>query len=327
MTNQPKIKVFSGTSHPELAKAIAKHLKVKLSPIHISKFACNEIYTRPGESVRNADVFIIQTATQNVNEELIELFIMLDAFKRSFASKIHVVMPYFPYARQDRVAEPREPISAKLVADLISKAGATHLITMHLHSDQEQGFFDFPVDNLTVRHLFADYFRKKKLQNVCVVAPDVGSAKECRRLARMLDAELAILNKDRRTDVHNTSTPAELVGDVAGKTCIIFDDLVDTAGSVCNTAAVLREKGASKEIYLAAVHPVLSKDATQKLRKAKFKEIVFTDSISIPPAKRLPNLKILSIAPLFAEVILHVHEGQAVTPLLTGELHQHELPQ
>lgn len=324
MIPEPKIKVFSGSSHPELAKAIAKKLKVSLSPIQLSRFASNEIYTRPGESVRGADVFVIQTATQNVNEELMELFIMLDAVKRSFANKIHVVMPYFPYARQDRVAEPREPISAKLVADLISKAGADHVITMHLHSDQEQGFFDFPVDNLFVRHLFADYFKKKKLLNPCVVAPDVGSAKEARRLARMLDADIAILNKERRTDVHNTSTPAELVGDVKGKTCLIFDDLVDTAGSVANAAILLRKEGASKDIYLAAVHPVLSKDATQKLRKAKFKEIVFTDSIPIPASKRLPNMKIISIAPLFAEVILHVHEGHPVTPLMSGESHHHQ---
>ncbi len=319
MILEPKIKVFSGTSHLGLANAIAKYLKMPLSAINLSRFASNEIYARPGESVRNADVFVIQTATENVNEELMELFIMLDAFKRSFANKVHVVMPYFPYARQDRVAAPREPITAKLVADLISKAGADHLITMHLHSDQEQGFFDFPVDNLSVRHLFADYFRKKKLKNVCVVAPDVGSAKECRRLARMLDADLAILNKERRTDVHNTSTPVELVGDVFGKTCIIFDDLVDTAGSVANAASVLKEKGAGKDMYLAAVHPVLSRDAVSKLRKAKFKEIIFTDSVPIAPKKKLANMKIISIAPLFAEVITHVHKGQAVTPLLTGE--------
>lgn len=323
MILEPKIKLFAGTSHPELAKAIAKQLRLPLSPIQITHFACNEIYTRPGESVRNADVFVIQTATANVNEELMELFIMLDAFKRSFAHKVHVVMPYFPYARQDRVAEPREPISAKLIADLISKAGADHLITMHLHSDQEQGFFDFPVDNIFVRHLFADYFRKKKLENLCVVAPDVGSAKECRRLARMLNADLAILNKDRQTDIQNISAPAELVGDVKGKTCLIFDDLVDTAGSVTNAAFVLRKEGASKDLYLAAVHPVLSKDAVQKLRRAKFTEIVFTDSIPIPPKKQLKNMKILSIAPLFAEVILHVHEGHPVTPLLTGAPHKH----
>lgn len=321
---EPKLKIFAGSSHPELAKAIARCLKVPLSPLILSKFVCGEIYAKPGESVRAADVFVIQTGTHNTNEELMELFIMLDAFKRSFAHKVHVVMPHFPYARQDRVATPREPISAKLVADLISKAGADHLITLHLHSDQEQGFFDFPVDNLTVRHLFADYFRKKKLTNLCIVAPDVGSAKEARRIARLLDADLAIFNKDRRTDVHNTSMPAELVGDVSGKNCILFDDIVDTAGSVMNAAKVLREKGASKEMYLSAIHPVLSKDAIKNLRAAKFKEIVFTDTIPIPRQNFLPNMKIISIAPILAEVILHIHEGQAVTPLLTGESHTHE---
>lgn len=316
---EPKLKIFAGSSHPELAKEIAGHLKVPLSPLILSKFACGEIYVKPGESVRGADVFVVQTGTMNTNEELMELFIMLDAFKRSFAYKVHVVMPHFPYSRQDRVATPREPISARLVADLISKAGADHVITMHLHSDQEQGFFDFPVDNLFVRHLFTDYFKKKKLSNVCVVAPDVGSAKEARRLARIIDADIAILNKERRTDVHNTSTPAELVGDVSGKTCIVFDDMVDTAGSVCNAAQILRQKGAAKDIYLAAVHPVLSKDALKKLRAAKFKEIVFTDSIPIPKTKRLANMKVLSIAPIVAEVIRAVHEGRPVTPIITRE--------
>lgn len=312
--NDHKIKLFAGSSHPELALAVSKLLKVPLAQIDIRRFASNEIYAKSVDTVRGADVFVIQTGTQNVNEDLMELFIMLDSFKRSFAAKVHVVMPYFPYARQDRVASPREPISAKLVADLVSKSGADHVITFTLHSDQEQGFFDFPVDNLNARNLFADYFKKKKLPNLTVVAPDVGSAKEAQRLAKILNAELAILNKLRAA--HNVSEVTHLVGNVAGRTCLLYDDLVDTAGSVTNGAAVLRKNGANKEMYLAATHPVLSLDAVKKLRAAKFKEIIFTDTIPIPKAKKLANMKIISIAPLLSDVIRNVHSGKALTPLV-----------
>lgn len=310
---QPKLKLFSGSSHPALARAISTLLKIPVTKMDLRRFACNEIYAKPEETVRNADVFVVQTGTQNVNEDLMELFIMLDSFKRSFAAKVHVIMPYFPYARQDRVATPREPISAKLMADLISKAGADHVVTFVLHSDQEQGFFDFPVDNLATHGLFADYFRKKNLKDMTIVAPDVGSAKECRRLAKLLNAELAIVNKMRPTA--NVSEITHVVGDVKGRTCILYDDLVDTGGSVLNAAQALRRHGANRDIYLAATHPVLSADAKTKLFKARFKEIIFTDTIPIPAAKKLKNMKIISMAPLLASVIQNVHEGKALTPL------------
>lgn len=311
---EQKLKLFSGSSHPVLAASVSKILGIPLSPMDIRRFACREIYAKPVESVRNADVFVIQTGTQNVNEELMELFIMLDSFKRSFAANVHVVMPYFPYSRQDRVASPREPITAKLMADLISKAGADHVITFTLHSDQEQGFFDFPVDNLSARALFAQYFKKKNLGEITVVAPDVGSAKEAQRLAKVLGAELAILNKVRAA--HNVSEVTHLVGNVEDRTCILYDDLVDTAGSVTNGIAVLRKQKAKKDIYLAATHPVLSLDALGKLKKADFKEIIFTDTIPVPKEKKLPNMKILSVAPLIAAVINNIHEGKPVTPLI-----------
>lgn len=311
---QTNLKIFAGSSHPELSYAISKLLKIQLSKMDIRRFACGEIYAKPIETVRNADVFVVQTGTQNVNEDLMELFIMLDSFKRSFAESIHVIMPYFPYSRQDRVAAPREPISAKLTADLVSKAGADHVITFTLHSDQAQGFFDFPVDNLSARKLFVEYFKKKNLRDITVVAPDVGSAKEAQRLARMLDAELAILNKTR--PAHNVSEVTHIVGSVAGRTCILYDDLVDTAGSVANGAAVLRRHRANKDIYMAATHAVLSKDAHKKLKKAKFKEIVFTDTIPIPKEKMLPNIKIISVAPLLSAVIENIHTGKPLTPLI-----------
>ncbi|MBI5413418.1 ribose-phosphate diphosphokinase [Candidatus Peregrinibacteria bacterium] len=312
--SERSLKFFAGSSHPALADAISALLKTPISPLDIRKFACGEIYAKPVDSVRNADVYVLQTGTQDVNRDMMELFILLDSFKRSFAAKVHVIMPYFPYARQDRVATPREPISAKLMADLLSKAGADHVITFTLHSDQEQGFFDFPVDNLNARSLFADFFKKKNIKELVVVAPDVGSAKEAQRLAKILDAELAIINKVRPK--HNVSEVTHLVGNVEGKTCILYDDLVDTGGSVANAANALRKKGANKDIYLAATHAVLSADACEKLRSANFKEIVFTDTVPVAKEKMLPNMKIISVAHLLADVIHNVHTGLPLTPLI-----------
>jgi len=310
MQNHP-IKLFSGSSHPALAAEIAKNLHVKLSPMHISKFACGEIYAKPMETVRGCDVFVVQTATNNVNEDLIELFIMLDAFKRSFAEKIHVIMPHYGYSRQDRVATPREPISAKLMANLISSAGADHVITMVLHSDQEQGFFDFPVDNLYSRKFFADYFKKKKLKNLVVVSPDAGGAKEAKKFADMLGAQLAIIHKTRPRA--NVSEVLHLVGDVKGKKCIIYDDMIDTAGSVCNAAKALKKHGAHKEIYLAATHPVFSDPAIKRLSEEGFKEVVVTNSIPVPKEKRFEGLKVLSIAPLLARIVKNIHSSKSIS--------------
>lgn len=312
---QHPLKIFSGTSHPKLAEEIAKKLRVKLCKMHISRFASGEIYAKPLETVRGCDLFLVQTITQNVNEDFMELFVMLDAFKRSFAAKVHLVMPYFGYARQDRVATPREPISAKLMADLISTAGADHVITMTLHSDQEQGFFDFPVDNLYSRKFFADYFKKKKLKNLVIVSPDAGGAKDAKKFADILSADLAIIHKARPKK--NVSEILELVGDVKGKNCIIFDDMIDTGGSVVNAAKALREYGANKDIYLAATHPVFSRDANKKLAKAGFKEVVVTNSIPVPKDKRFKSLKVLSVAPMLAEIIKNVHTAKSVSKVFT----------
>lgn len=298
-----------------LAEEIARHLKIKLSPMHISRFACGEIYAKPEVTVRGCDIFVVQTATHNVNEDLMELFVMLDAFKRSFANNIHVVMPHYGYARQDRVATPREPISAKLMADLISAAGADHLITMSLHSDQEQGFFDFPVDNLYSKKFFADYFKKKKLKDLVVVSPDAGGAKEAKKFADVLGAELAIIHKARPKA--NVSEVTHLVGDVEKKTCIIFDDMIDTGGSVCNAAKALRANKANKDIYLAATHAVFSNPATERLAKAGFKEVVVTNSIPVPKEKQFKGLKVLSIAPLMAKIIKNVYSAKSVSTVFT----------
>lgn len=309
------IRLFSGTSHIELAKEISKYLKVPLSEMTISRFACGEIYAKSKNTVRGTDVFVIQTSSENVNEDLMELFIILDSLKRSFAGRIHVVMPHYAYSRQDRVASPREPISAKLVADLISAAGADHLITMKLHSDQEQGFFNFPVDNLNTEKIFAEYFAKKKIKDLVIVSPDAGGAKDAKHFANLLGAKLAIIHKTRPE--HNKSEVMHVVGDVEGRMCVIFDDMIDTAGSVCNAIEALRKEKAGKDIYLAATHAVFSDPAAKRLKKAGFKEVVVTNTIPIQKRKYFKGLKILSVAPLLAKIIKSVHEDKSVTDVIT----------
>lgn len=305
------LKLFAGSSHPELAREISRHLHARLEDMTLTRFACNEVYARPEETVRGCDVYVVQTATDRVNEDLMELFIILDALKRSFAERIHVVMPHYGYARQDRVATPREPITAKLVANLISAAGADHVITMNLHSDQEQGFFDFPVDNLSANRLFADYFKKKKLRDLVVVAPDTGAAKSAKRFADMLGAELAILHKVRPS--HNVSEVTQVVGDVTDKTCLIFDDLIDTGGTVVNGKEALLKKGANPEVYLAATHAVFSHPCVNRLRAAKFAEVVVTNTIPLTPEKHFDGLTVLSVASLLAKTIQNVNKAKSVS--------------
>jgi len=302
------IRIFAGTSHPDLAKAICKKLGTKLSELEMSKFSCGEIYAKPASTVRGDDVFIVQTATSNVNEELMELFIIIDAMKRSFAKNVHIVIPHFPYARQDRVASPREPISAKVVAKLIGSAGADHVIVVQIHSEQQQAFFDFSIDHLNARKLFADYFKKKKLKDLVVIAPDAGAAKDADRLARHLDTSIAVMSKVRPE--HNKAEITSLVGDVEGKNCIIFDDMIDTAGSICAAHDYLKKHGA-KDVYVAATHAIFSGPAVQRLNKTGFKAIIVTDTI--PVNNKVKNLEVISVAPMLAAVIKNVHHGKSVT--------------
>ncbi|MEK7672448.1 MAG: ribose-phosphate pyrophosphokinase [Patescibacteria group bacterium] len=309
------IKIFSGSSHPELAKEIAKALGLPLAEMTNSRFACGEIYAKPAESVRGTDVYVVQTASNNVNEDLMELFIILDSLKRSFAERIHVIMPHYAYARQDRVATPREPISAKLVADLMSAAGADHLVTMKLHSDQEQGFFNFPVDNVNTEKFFATYFKAKKIKDLVVVSPDAGGAKDAKKFADLLGANLAIIHKTRPS--HNKAEVMHVVGEVDGKTCLIYDDMIDTGGSVTAALAALRARGAKKDVYLCATHAVFSDPATERFKAAGFKEVVVSNSIPIPKEKQFKGLKILSVAPLLAKIIESVHEAKSVTDAIT----------
>lgn len=308
-----ELKLISGDSHLALAKAVAKELKIDLAPIKLERFACGEIYAQPQESLRDDDVFILQTGTHSANEDLMQLFVIIDAVKRSFARRIHVIMPHFPYARQDRVAARREPITAKLIADLLEAAGADHVLCVDLHSDQIQGFFNRPMDNLQARSLFVDYFKQKKLENLVVVSPDAGGAKNAKKFADELGAELAILNKVRPGK--NQSEITHLIGNVEGKNCVVYDDMVDTAGSVCGAADFLRKCGADKDVFLAATHPIFSDPAYERLQAANFAEIVVTDSVPIIEGK-LTNLKILSLAPLLSRVIKNVYEGFSVSAVM-----------
>lgn len=308
------IKVYSGTSHPTLAAAIARELRVPLSKMSVSRFACGEIYAKPDESVRGADVFLVQTCTDQVNEDYMELFIMIDALKRSFAREVHVIIPHYGYARQDRVASPREPISAKVMANLVAAAGADHVISIHFHSDQTQGFFPFPMDNLHTRNLFADVLKKKKLKDPVIVAPDAGAAKEAGRLAQMLDYPLAVLTKKRPK--FNVAEVTAVVGDVEGKTCILVDDMIDTAGSVCAAHQALLDQGANPDIYLVATHPLFSGPAVERLKQVQFKEVIVTDTVPLPKEKQFKGLTTISVAPMLARVIRSVHENKSVTQAL-----------
>jgi len=304
--------LFAGSSHPTLAAALSKELKIPLGKVALKPFSCGERYVKLEESVRGQPVYILQTGTRSPNEDLMELFLMSQAAKLSFASTVHVICPHFPYARQDRVALPREPISAKLVAHLLEESGADHVITLDLHSDQIQGFFSVPVDALDARLIFAEHFRQKNLKNTVVVAPDAGGAKRAKKFADVLRADLAIMHKNRSE--HHQAEIVEVVGDIEGKTCIIFDDMIDTGSSMLPAKEALLKRGASTEVYAAVTHAVFSGKAEENLTKAHFKEVVVTDSMPVK-ANAFPGLTILPIAPMLAKVIQSVESGQSVTEI------------
>lgn len=311
---ETKFMIFSGSSHPELAREIAKFLKKPLGPIKLSTFSCGEKYVALEHTIRGQEVFLVQTCRdQLVNEDYVELFLMINAAKLSFATQVHVIIPHFGYARQDKVHVPREPISAKVMADLLVMAGADHVITFELHSDQNQAFFDVPVDNIMLHHLFTDYFKKKKLKDITVVSPDAGGAKNAKKFGDDLGAPIAILHKSR--PAHNKAAITHVVGNVKGKTCVIYDDMIDTAGTVANAKEDLIKNGAKKDVYLAATHPIFSGPAVKRLVKANFKEVVVTNTIPIPKAKKFKGLRQISIAPLLANIIASITHQKSVSKL------------
>jgi ribose-phosphate pyrophosphokinase len=304
--------VFTGTSNPELAEGIARHLGIELGNIKIRKFANGEIYVRFLESVRGADVFLVQSMCAPVNDTLMELLIMVDAAKRASARSITAVVPHYGYARQDKKSAAREPITAKLVADLLTKAGVDRVIAMDLHQGQIQGFFDQPVNHLTALPILADYFEALGLENCCVVSPDVGRAKACKKLADMLGASLAIMHKGRPE--HNVAEITHVIGDVAGKTCIVADDIIDTAGSVSEGSKALMQAGAER-IFLCATHGVFSAPAYERIEAAPIEELIVTNTVPVPAERQHGKIRVLSVAPLVARAVQNVFNDESVSEL------------
>ena len=308
-----ELRVFYGNSHPELGERIVKFLGIKAGDIKVSRFASGEIYARINENIRGSSCVIIQTCTHEVNSDLIELFIIIDAMKRASAKSISVVIPLFGYARQDRKAASREPISARLMANLLETAGADRIVTMDLHSDQIQGFFNIPVDTLTSLPILSNYIKEKNLKDIVVVAPDTGRAKVAKKLADRVGAQLAILHKVR--SAHHQSEVTHVVGDVKGKTVIITDDMIDTAGTITNGVSALRAEGCNKDVYVVATHGIFSGPAVERMEKAGFAEVVVTDTVPITKEKMFKGLKVLSSAELLGEAIRRNYDNQSITSL------------
>lgn len=313
MTNtSSNMRLFCGSSHQNLGQSIANSLETDLGKITLSKFSCGEVYARIEETIRGRDVYILQTIGPAANDDYMELFLMMDALKRSSAAKIHVIIPHFGYARQDKKSAPREPISSRLIADLLGVVGFDRLITLDLHSDQIQGFFSVPVDHLTAMYLFVDYFAKKQIPNLVVAAPDAGRAKQAKKLANDLNADFAVMHKSRPR--HNVAEVSNVIGDVKGKNVLLYDDMIDTAGSITSGVSVLKELGAL-DIYIAATHAVFSGPAVTRLSNAGFKEVVVTDTIPLSKEKQFRGLTVISTAKMLAEAIRHNDEKQSIGKL------------
>ncbi|MEG0070949.1 MAG: ribose-phosphate pyrophosphokinase [Raoultibacter sp.] len=312
---QKSMAVFSGSANPELAEEIADCLGIALGNVKLEKFANGEIYARYLESVRGADVFIIQSvAGSHVNDALMELLIMVDAAKRASARTVTAVLSHYGYARQDRKAASREPITAKLIANLMTVAGVDRTITIDLHQGQIQGFFDTPVNHLTALPILADYFKAKNFDKdrLCIVSPDVGRAKAAKKLSDIMEADLAIMHKGRPG--HNKAEITALIGDVAGKICLVNDDMIDTAGTLCAAVQTLKNKGADK-VYVCATHPVFSGPAYERLENADIEEVVVCNTIAVPQEYQTGKIKVISIAPLLSRAIMNVYGNGSVAAL------------
>lgn len=318
-TTEKNLMVFSGRAHPELAAEVAEILGQHLVPTDAREFANGEIYIRYEESVRGCDAFVIQSHTTPINEWIMEHLIMVDALKRASAKRITVVMPFWGYSRQDKKHRGREPISARLMADLFKTAGADRIITVDLHADQLQGFFDGPVDHLMALPLLTDYIKEKYGdQELAVVSPDAGRIKVAERwAARLGGAPLAFIHKTRRTDVANEVVANRVVGDVKGKICVLTDDMIDTGGTIVKAAEALVADGAAG-VVIAATHAILSDPAVDRLKNSVATEVVITNTLPVPPEKQFDKLTTLSIAPLVARAIREVFEDGSVTSMFDG---------
>lgn len=312
------IKLFAGRSNPALAREIANYLGTTVGPMIIKNFADGEIYVQVQESVRGDDVFVVQPLCNPVNENLMELLIIIDAFKRASAKTITAVIPYYGYARQDRKTSGREAITAKLVADLLTTAGASRVLAMDLHTGQIQGFFNILVDHIFATPILVDYIKKLGMNSdeIVAVSPDTGGVPRTRYFAKELECSLAII--DKRRDKHNEAIASHVIGEVKDKVCIMFDDMIDTAGTICEASKLLISKGA-KGVYVCAAHPIFSGPAISRLEASPIKEVIVTNTIPLDTSKLPPKIKQLSIAPLLGEAISRIHDDESVSSLFGFE--------
>ncbi|MGL4392343.1 MAG: ribose-phosphate diphosphokinase [Fusobacteriaceae bacterium] len=314
MQDENNVKIFCGNSNKELAEQIAARYGITLGKSSVKRFEDGEVYIRIEETVRGRDVFLIQSTSDPVNENLMELLVFIDALKRASAKTINLVIPYYGYARQDRKASPREPITAKLVANLLTKAGGTRIITMDLHADQIQGFFDIPVDHMQALPLLAKYFIEKKLtgRKIVVVSPDIGGVKRARKLAEWLDCKIAII--DKRRPKPNQSEVMNVIGEVNGKIAIFIDDMIDTAGTITGGASAIINMGA-KEAYACCTHGLFSGPAIKRIKASPLKEVIITDSIKLNGKKKLDKIKVISCDSLFSEAMSRIIHNEPVSDL------------
>jgi ribose-phosphate pyrophosphokinase len=323
LVSKKKLMLFAGQGNEELTREIAKCLDVPLGDVKLSTFSSGELYARFGESIRGADVFIVQSHCEPINDRVMQQLLMIDAAKRASARRITAVCPFYGYARQDRKAEGREPISARLLADLLTVAGADRLVSVDLHTGQIQGFFDGPVDHLTAVPLLADYLAAQIEGDVVVVSPDAGGLKLARRFANCLgdagvESDLAFIDKRRPKGTHNVAEATEVVGNVEGNVCVLVDDMIDTAGTITSAVNLLMERGAA-EVWVTATHPVLSGPAVDRLKNAPVRQVVVTNTLPIPDDKRFDALQVLSIAPTIAEALDAVFEDTSVSEIFRGD--------
>jgi len=314
------MKLIAGTPHPQLTDAVARELGIEPTPCRIERFSNGELAVQIGESVRGEDVFVLVTHTQPVNEAIFEQLLMIDAAKRASAAHITAVCPHFGYARQDRKASGREPITAKLVVDMLTAAGADRIVSVDLHSSQIQGFFDGPFDHLTAAGVLRGWITQNLGQDVVIVSPDAGRVKTAERYVRKLGSDLAIVHKTRSKAKLNTVEARDVVGDVNGRRCVLIDDMIDTAGTIVAAAEILQKHGAS-EVYVATTHGVLSGSALERLEAAPIKRVIMTDTLPIPTSGPTGKLEVVSIAPVLAQTIAAIYEHKSVSALFDGENH------
>ncbi|HVQ44058.1 MAG TPA: ribose-phosphate diphosphokinase [Candidatus Saccharimonadia bacterium] len=320
ITTKKRLQILSGSHNGKLAQAVAKHIDVPLSDMKLDRFANGEISVKLGESARGADVFVFSTHDQPVNDAIMEQLIIIDAAKRASAKRITAVCPYFGYARQDRKSSGREPITAKLLVDMLTAAGADRIVSVDLHTGQIQGFFDGPFDHLTALPVLSDYIRDQLGGDVVIVSPDAGRVKTSERYVRRLGADFAIIHKTRSKTQANTVEAKNVIGEVAGRRCVLIDDMIDTAGTICAAAQLLKESGAA-EIYAMATHGILSDPALERLAASPIDRIVVTDTLPLPEGKNLDKVEVVSVVPLVAAAIKAIYLDESVSKIFGGENH------